>query len=272
MPENPMETLVQQVNMAVAAVGYYLSQAPDIESVIPVLQDLSSLRAQAQSVLEKHREFFEQVTQGSPVWQSAFIPAPENVSAQNEPLEKTTPEKTESEAPEKAEIPSQKAETSSQKAEAPERPEARRPSPPRHVVERDSSKGAKPVRPASKKTVGRSAAAEKPRGRGRPRSEENADYTPLPGYRPFILRALQKLEPGTRYADVQKTALQIMKDEGVARPQDEEPVGASGVIRYIAQCGALKKQLLREHLIEGSGSEGFHLTEEGNEELRKLAS
>ena len=121
----------------------------------------------------------------------------------------------------------------------------------------------------AKKTSSRQVATQ-PRRRGRP--SEETEHTPLQMYRPFILRAMLQLKGAARYAEIQKTALQLMKEAGVARPQDEEPVGPSGVIRYIAQSGAAKKQLLKDNLIQGSGPEGFTLTHQGEEELKKLSS
>lgn len=222
MPENPVEALLRQVNSCVAAVGLHLSQAPDIESAIPVLQDLSSLRARVQEILDKHRGFFEQL--------------PHDVPPAAEPEKLDTSEEIEEEIPAVKTAPSKKA----------------------------------PVSTARGKKASEMTAESSARKRGRP--TEAVEHTPLQMYRPFILRAMRQLKGGARYSEIQKKALELMKDAGVAKPQDEEPVGASGVIRYIAQSGAVKKQLLRDNLIQGSGPKGFSLTPEGEEELKKISA
>lgn len=247
MPENPVEALLRQVNACVAAIGFHLSQAPDIESAIPVLQDLSSLRARVQEIQDKHREFFEQLTaepQQSP-------PAAEPVAAAE---------------PEKLEKPEEIEKIEAEKIEEAPRGKS--------AVKAASSKKATVSTPSVSTARGKKApsmaAANSARKRGRP--TEAVEHTPLQMYRPFILRAMRQLKDGARYSDIQKKALELMKDAGVAKPQDEEPVGASGVIRYIAQSGAVKKQLLRDNLIHGSGPQGFSLTPEGEEELKKISA
>lgn len=253
MPENPVEALLRQVNACVAAIGFHLSQAPDIESAIPVLQDLSSLRARVQEIQDKHREFFEQLTE-----------EPQQAPPAAEPVAAVEPEKLEK--PEETERPEEIEEIEAEKIE-----EAPRGKP---AVKAASSKKApvstQPVSTARGKKASSMAAASSARKRGRP--TEAVEHTPLQMYRPFILRAMRQLKGGARYSDIQKKALELMKDAGVAKPQDEEPVGASGVIRYIAQSGAVKKQLLRDNLIHGSGPQGFSLTPEGEEELKKISA
>lgn len=246
MPENPIEALLRQVNSCVAAVGLHLSQAPDIESAIPVLQDLSSLRSRVQEILDKHRGFFEQLTEAP----ESDFPAAESGWTEPEPpeeIEKIEPQKIEAEKIE----------------------EAPRGKPDVKAASRKPPAATKPVSTARGKKASSMAAASSARKRGRP--TEAVEHTPLQMYRPFILRAMRQLKDGARYSEIQKKALELMKDAGVAKPQDEEPVGASGVIRYIAQSGSVKKQLLRDNLIQGSGAEGFTLTSEGEEELKKIS-
>lgn len=124
----------------------------------------------------------------------------------------------------------------------------------------------KPLRKARQpKEVKEAKAPRQPRQQAS--SLVEGEYTPLQEYKPFLLRVMMKQRGSQRFVDIQKAMLKLMKEEGAAKPLDEAPVGASGVIRYVAQSAAIRKQLLNQGMITGNGTEGFRITPVGRKYL-----
>lgn len=63
---------------------------------------------------------------------------------------------------------------------------------------------------------------------------------------------------------------QTYETGGVVKPLDEESVGTSGVIRYVDQAAAMRRQLMKQGVIAGAGPDGFRLTPEGKKLAEEL--
>ena len=89
------------------------------------------------------------------------------------------------------------------------------------------------------------------------------EYTPVKGYEPYLLRAMVLLGPHSRYIDIQKKTLELMQQDGKAKPQDIQNAGATPVKRYITQTASLRKSLTHRELIIQHPDKSFSLTDKG---------
>ncbi len=238
------DDLVNYIQSLIAGLGKSLSEqdSEDFEETILLLQDLNALRGSALKLRERFSSTPDSISL-DPLSVPDPIERAVEVSLEDAAANVTSPiEEIEAAVPESAEASS----SASNVEEAPQAP-ARKTRQPRQPREPKTPK--QPRQQASTLVDG--------------------EYTPLQDYKPFLLRAMMKQRGSQRFVDIQKAMLKLMKQEGAAKPLDEAPVGASGVIRYVAQSAAIRKQLLTQGMITGSGAEGFRLTPAGRKYLEE---
>ena len=95
-------------------------------------------------------------------------------------------------------------------------------------------------------------------------------YTTVPEYRPFILKAYASFGGVARYVDATRKAFSLMKLAKQAKPYDGKRVPSTNMPRYVSQCAALRKQLVKHGVLERVDDKTFQLTEAGREEAVAL--
>lgn len=96
-------------------------------------------------------------------------------------------------------------------------------------------------------------------------------YTEAQTYVPYLMRAFLYCSKNDGYSQVTKETIELMKQEGIAKPADMEKTG-SGCYRYNAQLSSIRNRLLRQGVIISLGGGKYMLSDTGRAEAQRLDS